>query len=201
MSMDPSAKLWEPPVFRDYGDVFEFLRNGEFRPDGLRVEPGLTAAELSEVGSRFGFQFPPDLADFLTLGLPVGGSFPDWRSGNEAELRVQLDWPTEGMLFDVERNDFWLDEWGIRPADAGAALARARASLAAAPPPVLIPICGHRYIPSEPHEVGNPVLSVHQTDIIVYGNDLLDYFNNDVGRRHHGRQPVPELPYWGRLTA
>jgi len=31
-------------------------------------------------------------------------------------------------------------------------------------------------IPDRPHLSGNPVFSVHQTDIICYGTDLRDYF-------------------------
>jgi hypothetical protein len=33
-----------------------------------------------------------------------------------------------------------------------------------------------------PHEPGNPVLSVYQTDIIYYGNDLLDWRAGRPGR-------------------
>jgi hypothetical protein len=36
-----------------------------------------------------------------------------------------------------------------------------------------------RYIPAEPNESRNPVFSVHQTDIIHYGNDLADYFQRE----------------------
>ena len=34
---------------------------------------------------------------------------------NEAVLRDWLDLPRQGVLFDVEHNGFWLDEWGRRP--------------------------------------------------------------------------------------
>jgi hypothetical protein len=33
--------------------------------------------------------------------------------------------------------------------------------------------------PREPNEAGNPIFSVHQTDIIYYGNDLVDYFHDE----------------------
>ena len=39
-----------------------------------------------------------------------------------------------------------------------------------------MPVFGHRMIPDRPHLPGNPVFSVHQTDIIYYGCDLRDYF-------------------------
>jgi hypothetical protein len=39
----------------------------------------------------------------------------------------------------------------------------------------LIPIFVHRMMPDDPHLAGNPVFSVHQTDIIHYGFALADY--------------------------
>lgn len=47
--------------------------------------------------------------------------------------------------------------------------------------PRLVPIYGHRYIPSVPYRAGNPVFSVRQTDIVVYGHDLADYFHRGFG--------------------
>ena len=71
--------------------------------------------------------------------------------------------------------------------------------------PVLIPICSHRYIPAEPFESGNPVFSVHQTDIIYYGADLMDYLQNEFsyyfGRAGYAicRTPRP-VRFWSRLA-
>jgi hypothetical protein len=47
--------------------------------------------------------------------------------------------------------------------------------------PRLIPVYIHRFIPSEPPEAGNPVFSVHQSDIIIYGNDLAAYLSAEFG--------------------
>jgi hypothetical protein len=129
------------------------------------------------VEGRFGFRFPPDLREFLQTALPRGPQFPDWRSGDEAELRDWLDLPRQGVLFDVEHNEFWLEEWGPRPSSLGEALRVAGELVAAAPQ--LIPIYMHRMMPDEPHLPGNPVFSVHQTDIIHYGFDLADYLRNE----------------------
>ena len=45
--------------------------------------------------------------------------------------------------------------------------------------PKLIPLIGHRYLPEEPHEGGNPVFSVYQSDVIYYGANLADYFERE----------------------
>jgi hypothetical protein len=81
------------------------------------------------------------------------------------------------MLFDIEHNVFWDNMWGKRPSDPHAANAIAAKAVSEAPK--LIPVFSHRYLPAEPAESGNPVLSVYQMDIIVYGANLADYFERE----------------------
>jgi hypothetical protein len=151
----------------------------ELRDRGIVIEDGLTETETREAEYRFGFHFPPDLRALLQIGLPVGERFWDWRDGDEEQLRFILNWPLEGMQFDIQNNVFWLDEWGARPESVDEAEAVQLAAQAVAAAPRLIPIFAHRYIPAEPGRAGNPVFSVHQMDIIIYGNDLLSYFANE----------------------
>jgi hypothetical protein len=147
------------------------------RARGKAFGPGLTDAEVAAAESRFGFRFPPDLRAFLQTALPRGPRFPDWRDGEEAELRDWLDRPRQGIMFDIEYNAFWLEEWGPRPATLAEAKEVAERLVAAAPR--LVPVYMHRMMPDEPHLPGNPVFSVHQTDIIVYGTDLRDYLAHE----------------------
>ena len=157
------------------------------RAAGILLGPGLTAAELADAESRYGFRFPPDLAELLRAALPQGRPFPDWRAGDEAVLRDWLDLPARGVLFDVERNAFWLPEWGDRPP--GVTAAKAAAARLVADAPKLIPIYSHRMMPDEPHERGNPVFSVHQTDIICYGRNLAEYLHNEFEVEEVGTLP------------
>ena len=181
----------------DWRGLVDQLRGAECRlgliaPGSTRhrveFDAGLTDAEVAAVESRFGFRFPPDLQDFLQTALPRGSRFPDWRSGDEAALWDWLDLPRQGVLFDVEHNGFWLDEWGPPPGSLGDALRAADERVAAAPR--LIPVYMHRMMPDEPHLPGNPVFSVHQTDIIHYGFNLADYLRHEFGLP--GREPWPE---------
>ena len=166
---------------------------------GVSVDPGLTDAEAARVEGEFGFRFPPDLRDFLGAGLPVGEGFPDWRNETLESLHERLAIPLEGLLFDVEHNEFWLDEWGPRPASLPEAQSVVRGLVAAAP--VLIPVYVHRRMPDRPHAAGNPVFSVHQTDIIYYGADLRDYLLHEfLGDKDLGRWPIPDsvrrIEFW-----
>ena len=78
-------------------------------------------------------------------------------------------------------NVFWPRGWPARPDSPAESRQIVAERLAEAP--ALIPICAHRAIPNEPLEAGNPVFSIWQTDIIIYGDDLADYlwheFDND----------------------
>jgi hypothetical protein len=147
-------------------------------------EDGLSDGEVASCEEQFGFRFPPDLKAFLQTALPVSvqsdrtrSPFPRWRSEDRRTLQARFDWPFEGMAFDIEHNSFWLDDWGPKPGSAAEAVDIARRYVVAAP--TLIPIYSHRFLPSEPLVAGNPVFSVHQTDIIIYGIDLWDYFWNE----------------------
>jgi hypothetical protein len=149
------------------------------------IEGGLSDRELADCEVRFGFRFPPDLREFLQSVLPVGQGFPNWRStAEERNLRERLDWPFLGMAFDIEHNQLWLDEWGVKPTALAEAIAVARTNFEAAP--TLIPVFSHRYIPEEPELAGNPIFSVHQTDIIYYGQNLWDYFEQEFGQHEEG---------------
>ena len=166
--------------------------------DQLPVEfdPGLTDAEVERAQQRFEFQFPPDLRAFLQTALPRGPLFPDWRAGDDARLRDWLDGPRQGILFDVEENDFWHPDWNARPCMIEDALSVASEAVKSAPR--MIPIFAHRMIPAEPHQPGNPVYSVHQTDIIYYGFDLADYLRHEFNLPDRAAWPAKIRPirFW-----
>ncbi|MFB7831604.1 SMI1/KNR4 family protein [Streptomyces sp. NPDC056056] len=152
------------------------------------IAPGLGEAELDAVEERFGFRFAADHRVFLAAGLPLGSPrWPDWRGGDPDDLADRLARPADGLLFDVEHNGFWHPAWGPRPSRVAEALRLARAELANVPP--LVPLYSHRYLPGTSGDWGHPVLSVVQTDIIVYGNDLADYLRHEFTGRASSAPP------------
>jgi hypothetical protein len=154
----------------------------------IEFDSGMTDTEVAMTEAKFGFRFPPDLRAFLQTALPIGERFPNWRSGDYSDLCDWLELPLRGILFDIEHNRFWLTEWGPRPQSLVDAKETATELIRNAPK--LLPIFSHRMIPDEPNIAGNPVFSVHQTDIICYGFDLTDYLRHEFCLP--GRDPWPK---------
>jgi hypothetical protein len=159
--------------------------------------PGLTETELSAVEQEFGFSFADDHRAFLAERLPTGRGWPDWRDGDRHQLREKLAMPVEGVLFDVAENGFWYEGWGPLPTETEAALTIARRSLMTVPR--LIPVYGHRYLPAGRGTSGHPVLSVMQTDIIVFGADLNTYLSHEFGGEPL-RTARPTVTFWRDLV-
>lgn len=161
------------------------------------IMAGLSDEEFERIEGEFGIEFAADHRAFLAAGVPMGsGGWPDWRSGDPKRLRRQLDWPIEGVLFDVEHCRFWVEDWGDRPDAMADALVVAARHLAEVPR--MVPVYGHRYLPSGRENWGHPVLSMYQADIIVYGVDLLDYIGREFGHERPGisLDVTATVPFW-----
>ena len=159
-----------------------------------RWTKGYSSAELDAAQERYGLRFPQDLIALLLDRRPVDGW--DWRSDHEGICRA-LAHPLEGLLFDLEHNDLWWREWGARPATAAERAEVVTSVVLAAPR--LVPLIGHRYIPEEPHDAGNPVFSVMQSDVIYYGADLNEYFANEFGETD-SVGPTRRISFWSDLV-
>lgn len=165
---------------------------------GIPVDLGLSEEELTGVEQRFGFAFAPVHRRFLAQALPLGPGWVDWRRHPMHAIQDRLDWPEEGLIFDVLNSDFWPRSWGTRPPDDRQAVLTARAQIRYLP--TLVPIYSHRYLPAAPTIEPTPVFSVSQSDVIVYGADLADYLAHEF---HLPRQPDQEpahVPFWSELA-
>jgi hypothetical protein len=157
---------------------------------------GYTQAELDRAQRRFGLAFPPDLVALLRRKRPVEGH--DWT--DDRAIRRALDRPFNGLLTCVEDGRLWWPEWGRLPSSARAReqVLREVVSLA----PKLIPLIGHRYLPEQPHETGNPVFSIFYTDAIYYGANLKDYFEREFTGWNSRPWPtqIKYVPFWSDLV-
>jgi hypothetical protein len=170
------------------------------RAAGVRLDSGLSDQEVSRVQDRLGFAFGPEHRELLQTALPVGDpSWPDWRNGSTEDLRGRLDWPIDSAVFDVHNNAFWPSSWGARPDGRAERERRARTHLARVP--LLVPIFSHRYLTVDPEYRPSPVFSVYQTDVIYYGDNLLDYVAHEF--KVPPLDPSPDrihVPFWSELA-
>ena len=170
---------------------------GELIPDEFQGA-GLTAAELAIAQEEAEAAFPLDLCELLTDTLPSGPKFPDWRGHARQAMQAWRNRLVDDFHFDVMNNAFWLEAWGPRPDDPNESRAVVVERLAQAPD--LIPIYAHRGIPNEPLEPGNPVFSVWQTDIIVYGADLADYLVREFHESTPRSDALPRpIRFWTEM--
>lgn len=177
------------------------------KSNGVIFDEGLSESEINNIKNIFGIQFSPDLKLFLQTRLPVSEGFVHWRYGinsnkGKEEIQNRLDWPKEGMLFDIKHNTFWLEDWGLKPKEFEKQ--KQIAVIELNKKPKLIPIYSHRYIPSKPQEIGNTVFSVYQMDIIHYGVDLADYFSHEFGFKlssSFGKSSyIKEIDFWNDMV-
>jgi len=139
----------------------------------IQLTDGLSDSEIEAIEAEFALTFSPDHRSLLAAAVPLGESWLNWHERERDKVAYALGWPADGALFDVSNNAFWPLSWGSRPDDEGAALDIASKRMAQVP--TLVPLYGHRYMPAAPAPTSSPVFSVHQTDVIYYGANLLSY--------------------------
>ena len=146
---------------------------------GIQFESGMTEQELDAAEMFFGFRFPKEIREFLSLCVPTSGSFFNYRICNERNLARFLQFQNRierSFRFDLENNRkemlFMLGEKLGFEADAAsfdeAVIQYLKDS------PKLIPFYGHRCFFDGMD--GMPIISFWQaTDTIFYGGTFENY--------------------------
>lgn len=167
---------------------------------GVEFTEGLTAADVSALGSAFGTPVPPELAFLLQAAVPVSTKWAQWTEGPDAVAAEARRWVHNAFAFDIEQNAYWHPSFGLKSADPSSAIKQALAVVDTAPP--LFPIYAHRFLVSRPSDDTRAVLSVWQAvDSIFYGNDLADYLAREFGidRPSWAATEAPQVPVWEDL--
>lgn len=171
---------------------------------GGNPENGLSNAQLAELEAAVDTQLPFEIGLLLIHGVPDDERWWRWDENPTDMLHRWNGDLLDGMLFDVEHNHAWLPSWGAEPGALDARLEVARQAFSDAPP--LLPLYGHRAVPltaarDEDSSDSNPVLSVMQTDIIVYGTDLAAWLHRefDVPLPMWPETPARWFPFWSEL--
>jgi hypothetical protein len=167
---------------------------------GVRLDRGMTEADLKRVEKKFGFAFGPDHRALLRTALPLGDTWLNWRHATAVKIRERLQAPIDEIVFAVLTEGFWPPAWGARPADDSTAERTARERLAGVP--VLVPLYGHRYLPAAPAPEGSPVFSVQRGAVTVH-SDLLEFVEVEFGAAPPANTTPPGGPgleFWSDLA-
>lgn len=161
---------------------------GKWHPDwrGAKWLDPFPDREIDTIEEQWQICFPPDyrvLFKWLHAtdrprfeyfpGEYSNDMFYNWQTG-PASIQWAYEHILGGFAFDAIHNThFWRSEWGTVPLTKEEARERLKPVIDAAPR--LIPIHGHCYLLAEPYQAENPVLSIWQSDIIVFAPDLRTY--------------------------
>jgi len=178
----------------------------ELTVKGVEFASGLSDSEVSEIEKKFEIIFPPDLKSFLQIALPISEDFVNWRLGLKSKkefdtIKNRLNWPWQGMVFDIKHNFFWSKSWGTKPKSRDERIKIAREYYETYPK--LIPIYSHRCIPESPSESGNPIFSVYQMDIIYYGSNLENYLVHEFrlkSIKKASEQSYKKINFWSSIV-
>ncbi len=157
----------------------------QLKAKGLAFADGLTEQELDGIEGDHSFRFPPDLRAFLHQAIPlrwIRDYPPKWINGQIQT--TYLNWRDDAPRIVSQGRQYLLDcgfsEQELRHA------------------PFMVPIYGHRFMPTEPEMAGNPVFSIVDKDIIHYGHDLADYLSHEFGvdRPTWAAQVARPIRFW-----
>jgi hypothetical protein len=164
---------------------------------GTQVLSGLTPSDVRTIEEILDVAVPPDLVTWWEVGLPQGEEWPNWREPTVALARAQA-WIEGAFETDILRGRIWLESWGAKPTQPRDALAVALDVVRSWPP--LLPVYGHRFLPTFPAEAGNPVISIWEArDSTIFGNDLASYFHLEfkVPQPRWSTTFPRSVPKWG----
>ena len=168
----------------------------------IKLYEGLTDEEFEKIEKFYSIKFPISLRTLYKELLPEFYNWRDFSEENVENIKNFLNAPIQGMLFDIQYNGFWKKCFGQKTDDVEENKRIALEYLEKSnneTVPKLIPIYSHRFVPSYPDIIDIPVISVVQTDIIYYGNNLVDYFENEFHEKKN-KEPADlhnkYIPFW-----
>ena len=167
----------------------------------IKFEVGLTHEEIIKAEDVYGIQFPKSLKDFLMEGLPVSDGFYNWRNMEEKNIdyiKKMMVAPIEA-IHELAEEVYWCDTWGEEPDNVTEIKKIVRERLESAPK--LLPIYAHRYMPMILEEQP-PIISVHNVDIIYYGESLEDYFQVEFGNKPQNMirfESIKPISFWSEI--
>jgi len=125
-------------------------------------------------------------------------NWKDFSTENVEYIKKVIHFPQEVLLAQA-MDVTWCEAWGKEPEDTTEYIKSIKEKLAKAP--ILLPVFSHRYMPVTGEE-NPPVLSIHGTDIIYYGETLSDYLYVEFGEKKQtdiAFEQIPPVRFWSEI--
>lgn len=163
---------------------------------GISFEPGMSGAELDRAETVFQFRFPKEIRDFLSFGVPVGGSFFNYRDLSEKNITRFQEFQANiesSFRFDLENNrEDMMAMFGeklgfLRYSElfADAVIRYLKES------PRLIPFYAHRCFFDGLDDM--PIISFWQAvDTIFYGGNFENYLEHQFLNKERVLENIPD---------
>ena len=167
----------------------------------IKIEVGLSSSELKLIEEVYSIRFPKSLRDFLMLALPVSEGFYNWRDDsaeNISTIKKAIDEPKK-TFNELAGEAEWCESWGDELGSVTEKATEVKKRLQKAP--TLIPVYAHRYVPMVEND-NPPILSVHGTDVIYYGESLADYLEVEFGDKKQediAFDRIQPVPFWSEI--
>ncbi|MBQ9259238.1 MAG: SMI1/KNR4 family protein [Neisseriaceae bacterium] len=171
----------------------------EMKKIGIIFSSGLDNNEIKKVETLYNIKFPNIYKQFLQKNLPISNGFYNWRDFSEkniSNIYEVINRPKK-MLQTFWNEIDWSKNWGDIPVSENDRKVFIFNMIEKSPK--IIPIYNHRYIPCV--NDNPPILSIYGTDVIYYGKNLLDYFNNDFFNKEldNNLENYDYIPFWSDL--
>ena len=177
---------------------------------GIEFDSAMSLEETNRIEKMYNITFPNELKQLFAVGLPISKGFYNWRNmsvANVENIKHMLTRPILGLQDELKDsfksgvspyNDFWCATWGEKPNSFNEAQEVLLKHYACAPP--LIPVYSHRYIPFIPDSEEVPILSIMRSDIIYYGENLIDYLEIEFKiREYDNNMRCKYINFWSDL--
>lgn len=178
-----------------YEDSISLLRK-----KGVTLARGLTTREIERAERVYNIKFPKSLKTMLMMAMPTGKGFYNWRDmsdDNIDNIKETMKRPYENIN-NMAEEIYWCDTWGAEPESIEKYKEEVRKRLKKAPK--LIPVYAHRYMPMLDNEP--PILSIHDTDVIYYGENLENYLEIEFGdkdQRSISIKNIKPVQFWSDI--
>lgn len=173
--------------------MYEQLIN-KLESKGVEFEIGLSNDEIKRIEEVFNIEFPKELKELYKIALPISKGFYNWRNFNDGNIKFIKEVIKRPIkdIYELVDEVYWCEKWGEEPNNELEKVGIIRSLLKKAPK--LIPIYAHRYMP-QVNMKNIPIFSIHDTDIICYGENLTSYLEIEFGIEKQSDIDYEKLTY------